>query len=104
MSKYNLVSLMILQHLMKVYGDHFLQSIQKFSKELELSLDGIPETQPPVPKQKTRVPNDKNLTPAKFQAWKMWQEDGLSIHEIAVSYPKSFLFGDIPSFSYVSQL
>lgn len=74
---------------MKVYGDHFIQSIQKFSKELDLSLDGIPESQPSVPKQKTRVPNEKNLTQAKFQAWKMWQEDGLSLHRIANSPARS---------------
>ncbi len=26
----------------------------------------------------------KKLSPAKFEAWKMWQEDGLSIEKVAV--------------------
>ncbi|KAK1428580.1 hypothetical protein QVD17_17418 [Tagetes erecta] len=72
------------QHLVTRYGDHLLQSIQQFSKQLDLSLDGVaaieannnfnPYTTPKQP---------KDLPPAKYSAWKMWQEDGLSAEKIA---------------------
>ncbi|KAI5679837.1 hypothetical protein M9H77_01064 [Catharanthus roseus] len=75
------------QHFMKVYGDHFLENIRKSSRELDLSLDGVQETQPSPPPNlqtlKAKVPNGKKLAPAKFEAWKKWEEDGLSIERIA---------------------
>lgn len=38
------------------------------------------------------VPNQqRKLTPAKYEAWKMWQEDGLSIEKVAVSLSSLFL-------------
>ncbi|XLU30485.1 hypothetical protein S245_066551 [Arachis hypogaea] len=46
------------QHLVTTYGDHFLRVIQQ-------------------------LVSSKKLTPAKFEAWKMWHEDGLSIQMIA---------------------
>ncbi|CAI9107204.1 OLC1v1006509C2 [Oldenlandia corymbosa var. corymbosa] len=71
------------QHLMKVHGDHFLQRIQQLCQELSISLDRDPDSQPPIQKQVLGVPRVKNLTPAKFEAWKMWQEEGLTIQKIA---------------------
>ncbi|CAK9180223.1 unnamed protein product [Ilex paraguariensis] len=75
------------QHLMTMYGDLFLQSIQHLSRGLNLSLDGETSIQPAITKRIYTVPNHQTkLTPAKFEAWKMWQEDGLSIQKIA-SFP-----------------
>ncbi|XP_054819633.1 uncharacterized protein LOC129318729 isoform X1 [Prosopis cineraria] len=74
------------QHLVTKYGDHFLQVIQQLSQGLRLSLDGEASLQaPPVRKVSTvRLTNEsKKLTPAKFEAWKLWHEDGLSIQMIA---------------------
>ncbi|XP_071718043.1 uncharacterized protein [Rutidosis leptorrhynchoides] len=75
------------QHLVTKYGDHLLQSIQKFSKELDLSLDGvatIEATQAINNSKPYMAPKQpKDLAPAKYGAWKMWQEDGLSAEQIA---------------------
>ncbi|XP_076957204.1 uncharacterized protein LOC143632618 [Bidens hawaiensis] len=74
------------QHLVTKYGDHLLQSIQQLSKQLDLSLDGVAAMEvntnnnfktSPISKQ------PKDLQPAKYSAWKMWQEDGLSAEKIA---------------------
>ena len=75
---------------MTKYGDHFLQVIRKLSQGLNLSLDG--EEKVPMAslqtKEVTKVSpltnKSKKLTSAKFEAWKMWHEDGLSIYDIAV--------------------
>ncbi|KAL0435169.1 UNVERIFIED_CONTAM: hypothetical protein Sradi_0224800 [Sesamum radiatum] len=74
------------QHFLKTYGDHLLQIIQRLSQELGLSLDGEPKAEPPMPTKVANVPNNKRLTPAKLEAWKMWQEEGLTIQRIA-NYP-----------------
>ncbi|KAG4989537.1 hypothetical protein JHK82_031863 [Glycine max] len=77
------------QHLVTKYGDHFLQVIQKLSQGLNLSLDGearvaTASLQTNEVRKVSLVTNKSNkLTPAKFEAWKMWHEDGCSIHEIA---------------------
>ncbi|XP_019166938.1 PREDICTED: uncharacterized protein LOC109162707 [Ipomoea nil] len=74
------------QHFMKTYGDHFLQSLKHLCEELNLSLDGercTQNVQPSVSAKILTVPSNKKLTPAKFEAWKMWHEDGLSIQKIA---------------------
>ncbi|KAL3517927.1 hypothetical protein ACH5RR_020516 [Cinchona calisaya] len=71
------------QHFMKIHGDHFLQKIQQLSQELNIALDRLPNSQPPIARQVINVPKAKNLPPAKFEAWRMWQEDGLSIEKIA---------------------
>ncbi|KAL3328179.1 hypothetical protein AABB24_035690 [Solanum stoloniferum] len=71
------------QHFIKLYGDNFLQSIKRLSEACNLSLDGDPTSQTPVPSKTVTVPSNKMLTPAKFEAWKMWHEDGLMFKEIA---------------------
>ncbi|XP_022859213.1 uncharacterized protein LOC111379993 [Olea europaea var. sylvestris] len=71
------------QHFLITHGDCLLQSIQHLSKELNLALDGEPNTQTPTPRKVSTVPNNKKLLPAKFEAWRMWQEDGLTFHKIA---------------------
>ncbi|PWA70602.1 DNA helicase, ATP-dependent, RecQ type [Artemisia annua] len=76
------------QHLVTRYGDHFLQSIQKLSKQLDLALDGvgaIEVTQANNSCKAYTIPKQpKDLPPAKYSAWKMWQEDGLSNEQIAI--------------------
>lgn len=78
----------ILQHLVTRYGDHFLQSIQKLSKQLDLALDGVAAIEVTQAlnncKAYTTPKQPKDLPPAKYSAWKMWQEDGLSTEQIAV--------------------
>ncbi|TKY47296.1 Werner syndrome ATP-dependent helicase-like [Spatholobus suberectus] len=77
------------QHLVMQYGDHFLQVIQKLSQGLNLSLDGearvtTASLQTNEVRKVSPVTNkSKKLTSAKFEAWKMWHEDGRSINEIA---------------------
>lgn len=84
---------------MKTYGDYFLESLKHLCEGLDLSLDGEQCTQNvqhsvsakilTVPSNKKLTPaklapSNKKLTTAKFEAWKMWYEDGLSLQEIAV--------------------
>nr|XP_025888886.1 uncharacterized protein LOC101263933 isoform X4 [Solanum lycopersicum] len=71
------------QHFIKLYGDNFLLSIKHLSEACNLSLDGEPTSQTSVPSKTLTVPINKKLTPAKFEAWKMWHEDGLTFKEIA---------------------
>ncbi|XP_034687948.1 probable ATP-dependent DNA helicase RecQ isoform X1 [Vitis riparia] len=72
------------QHFLTTYGDHFLQSIQHLSQALNLPLDGDASMQAAVVRKMQPVPNQqRKLTPAKYEAWKMWQEDGLSIEKVA---------------------
>ncbi|PON69537.1 DNA helicase, ATP-dependent [Parasponia andersonii] len=72
------------QHLVMKHGDHFLRVIQHLSQELKLSLDGGASIQTAVTRKVYPVPcHPRKLTPAKSEAWKMWQEDGLSIEKIA---------------------
>lgn len=86
----------LLQHFIKLYGDNFLLSIKHLSEACNLSLDGEPTSQTSVPSKTLTVPINKKLTPAKFEAWKMWHEDGLTFKEIAVSHVIRILF-DEPS-------
>lgn len=75
------------QHFLTRYGDHFLQTICRLSQELNVSLDSKVSIQSVVPRKVTPASTiPKKLTPAKFDAWKMWYEDGLSIQKIA-NYP-----------------
>ncbi|XP_024974634.1 uncharacterized protein LOC112512745 isoform X2 [Cynara cardunculus var. scolymus] len=75
------------QHLVTRYGDHLLQSIQQLSKQLDLSLDGAAAVEASQAnnncKAYTITKQPKDLPPAKYGAWKMWQEDGLSAEKIA---------------------
>lgn len=72
------------QHLVTKYGDHFLQVIQKLSQGLNLSLDEEATLQTNEVSKIPQLTNQsKKLSPAKFEAWKMWQ-NGLSIQMIAV--------------------
>ncbi|KAM7496327.1 hypothetical protein LguiA_020741 [Lonicera macranthoides] len=75
------------QHLLTMYGNHFLESIQRLSQGLNLALDGSASPSPEaINKQKVFTLSNRqreSLTPAKISAWKMWQEDGLSVQKIA---------------------
>ncbi|PHT73210.1 hypothetical protein T459_23995 [Capsicum annuum] len=71
------------QHFIKLYGDNFLRSVKQISEACNLSLDGNPTSQTSVPSKTLTVRSNKKLTPAKFEAWKMWHEDGLTFKEIA---------------------
>ncbi|GMP48805.1 hypothetical protein CsSME_00016036 [Camellia sinensis var. sinensis] len=72
------------QHLLTKYGDHFLRSIQRLSQGLNLSLDDDASIQPNITKPVYTTPNqERKLTPARFEAWRMWHEDGLSFQKIA---------------------
>lgn len=74
----------MLQHLLAKYGDRILQAIRDLSKGLGLSLDGLSNLQVVNNQNICTASNHlKELTPAKFQAWKMWYEDGLSLQKIA---------------------
>ncbi|XP_058110814.1 uncharacterized protein LOC131253707 isoform X2 [Magnolia sinica] len=70
------------QHLVTMYGDKILQHIGRLSQELNLSLDGEATIQTAMTK-KVYPNSQRKLAPAKFEAWKMWQEDGLSFQKIA---------------------
>ncbi|KDO41229.1 hypothetical protein CISIN_1g0444902mg, partial [Citrus sinensis] len=75
------------QHLVITHGDHLLQTIRHLSQKLNLSLDGkVGEHTAFTRKLHVVVNTRTKLTPAKYEAWKMWHEDGLSIQKIA-NYP-----------------
>ncbi|KAK4858826.1 hypothetical protein QYF36_022639 [Acer negundo] len=84
------------QHLVTAHGNHLLQTISNLSQKLNLSLDGEVAVQigptrnlgSVANNQRKLIPtrNQRKLSPAKYEAWKMWQEDGLSIQKIA-NYP-----------------
>jgi len=94
------------------YGDHFLQVIRKLSQGLNLSLDG--EERVPMASLQTNevkkvsplTNKSKKLTSAKFEAWKMWHEDGLSVHDIAVCHSNLLLLIKIfaPQFHCITSL
>ncbi|GAB4836644.1 hypothetical protein Ancab_039534 [Ancistrocladus abbreviatus] len=72
------------QHLLIKHGDNFLQAIRELSQRLGLSLDGEGRSQTATARTAYTTPNrQRNLTPAKFEAWRQWTEDGLSIQKIA---------------------
>ncbi|KAK7290316.1 hypothetical protein RIF29_04638 [Crotalaria pallida] len=73
------------QHLVTKYGDQFLQVIQKLSQELKLSLDGEATLHTNEVRKASLLTTNQSrkLTPAKLEAYKMWQDDGLSIQKIA---------------------
>ncbi|CAI9770713.1 unnamed protein product [Fraxinus pennsylvanica] len=71
------------QHFLNTRGNCLLRSIRHLSKELNLALDVEPNAQTPTPRKVFTVPNNKRLLPARFEAWRMWQEDGHTFHKIA---------------------
>ncbi|KAJ6383235.1 hypothetical protein OIU76_000021 [Salix suchowensis] len=72
------------KHLVVRHGDYLLQTIRQLSQELNLSLDGGANLETANTRKANLVPhNKKKLTPAKFDAWKLWHENGLPIQKIA---------------------
>lgn len=81
----------MLQHLVVRHGDYLLQTIRQLSQELNLSLDGGASLENANTRKANLVPHHKKkLTPAKFDAWKLWHENGLPIQKIAVFPDKIF--------------
>ncbi|XP_073040395.1 uncharacterized protein [Primulina eburnea] len=71
------------QHFLTTHGDILLQTIRSLSKELSLSLDGEPHTEPLVSRKVPIKSKNKRLTtPVRFQSWNMWQ-DGFTLKKIA---------------------
>lgn len=74
-----------LQYLVTTHGDHLLETIKHLAKELSLTLDGEASALIVSTNKADQVANSqRKLIPDKLQAWKMWSEEGLSIHQIAV--------------------
>ncbi|CAL8160271.1 unnamed protein product [Prunus armeniaca] len=72
------------QHLVVAHGNNFLRIIRDLSQGLNLTLDGEATVQTAITRKVYPVSNQpKKLMPAKFEAWKMWHEEGLSIRKIA---------------------
>ncbi|XP_047938847.1 ATP-dependent DNA helicase RecQ-like isoform X1 [Salvia hispanica] len=71
------------QHFLNTYGDRLLQIIRQLSQEEGLNLDGEPSVESPMQTKVATIHRKRNLSPAKFEAWKMWQEDGLTAQKIA---------------------
>lgn len=86
----NMDILIFLKHFLKTYGDRLLQIIKQLTEELDLHLDGEPIAESPLPSKvmSTTARKNNRLTPAKFEAWRMWQEHGLTAQKIAVSLLK----------------
>ncbi|KAK8942572.1 hypothetical protein KSP39_PZI008820 [Platanthera zijinensis] len=69
------------QHLVNSYGDKFLQTISNASQELGLLLNEESNT---VTSAKKDNPSSlKKLSPAKFEAWKVWQIFKKTLTEIS---------------------
>ncbi|KAL2943317.1 Werner syndrome ATP-dependent helicase-like protein [Bienertia sinuspersici] len=74
----------IITHFVTTHGDHFLKAIKDLSQHLNMPLDGEVSLQNDVIMKVTPVQtHPKKLTPAKYEAWKMWHEVGHSIERIA---------------------
>ncbi|XP_022154483.1 uncharacterized protein LOC111021754 isoform X2 [Momordica charantia] len=76
------------QHLLKMHGDQILQAVNHLSQQVGLSLDGECNEEgngqgTTTRKLYTNSNQPRQLAPAKFEAWKMWHEDGLSIQKIS---------------------
>ncbi|KAJ0979160.1 hypothetical protein J5N97_014634 [Dioscorea zingiberensis] len=89
------------QHLVTKYGDSFLQSIGHLSQEVNLSLDGEAPAQPSVTKEYPY--SQRKLTPAKFDAWRLWEKDQLSFHHIA-SLPRKSGSGAVKEQTIISYI
>jgi ATP-dependent DNA helicase RecQ len=76
----------LLQWLVSQHGPEILDAIRRHSTDLSLPLDNI-ESQPstvPRPKVDGQAVDQTRISPAKEEAWRMWQEQGLSFFAIAV--------------------
>lgn len=83
----------MMQYLLMTHGNHVLQTIEHLSRQLNLSLDGEASIQTATTRKVYPVPSQhRKLTPAKFEAWQMWHEDGLSVQKIAVCFLSFILF------------
>ncbi|XP_042514697.1 probable ATP-dependent DNA helicase RecQ [Macadamia integrifolia] len=72
------------QHFLTIYGDYILENISHLSQELDLPLDGKASVQATTVEKMYPVPKcQSKLSSAKFEAWKMWNENDLCIQEIA---------------------
>ncbi|WOL01871.1 hypothetical protein Cni_G10590 [Canna indica] len=70
------------QHFVTSYGDEFLNGINQLSREMNLPVDSEGTVQTAIAKKV--YPNlEKNLPPAKHDAWRLWQHAEISIQEIA---------------------
>lgn len=87
--RFSLGNLGYLQWLVKKHGDELLKTIEKLSAELGLSLDNAEKLQIESQRVSNTTKSYQNseikATPAKVEAWRMWQELGMRISEIAVS-------------------
>ena len=73
---------------MKKHGEEVLSVIKEVCCDLGLPLDSVEK---PVVVDSQKLPNAPNegyevkATPAKIEAWRMWQEMGMPMSKIAVS-------------------
>ncbi|KGN53924.2 hypothetical protein Csa_019143 [Cucumis sativus] len=79
----------MVQDQLKMHGDLILEAVKRLSEEVRLSLGGKYREGngqgTTTRKLYTELNQRRPLALAKFEAWKMWHEDGLSIQRIAVS-------------------
>ncbi|KAH7542864.1 hypothetical protein FEM48_Zijuj02G0120500 [Ziziphus jujuba var. spinosa] len=76
--------MLTIKYLLMTHGNHVLQTIEHLSRQLNLSLDGEASIQTATTRKVYPVPSQhRKLTQAKFVAWQMWHEDGLSVQKIA---------------------
>ncbi|KAB2634498.1 Werner syndrome ATP-dependent helicase-like [Pyrus ussuriensis x Pyrus communis] len=68
------------QHLVVTHGRNFLRIIRNLSQRLNLPLDGEATVQTTAI---TRKVYPKKLMPARFEAWKLWHLEGMSIQKVA---------------------
>ncbi|XP_078430697.1 uncharacterized protein LOC144702499 [Wolffia australiana] len=85
------------QYFVTTYGENFLRDILNFSREFDLQLDG----EATIDSKNIRSTSERKLTPAKWNAWKMWQQDGLSVHEIANFPGRSASIKERTIFGYI---
>ncbi|TQD80819.1 hypothetical protein C1H46_033654 [Malus baccata] len=73
------------QHLVVTHGNNFLRIIRNLSRRLNLPLDGEATVQTTAITRKVYpVPNlPKKLMPARFEAWKLWHLEGMSMQKVA---------------------
>lgn len=81
---------MLLQWLVIQHGPEILDAIRRHATHFSLPLDNIEPQLSTVPRSKvdgqaaSSRGDQTRVSPAKEEAWKMWQEQGLSFFAIAV--------------------